>query len=335
MPVAPLSLVPGGPPIPLPRRVWVDTDAACGHSRTTDPDDCLAILLLARTPGITLVGISTVFGNAPLEVTDPTARELAELLEVEGVRVPVYRGAPERIGAGATAATETPAESALGRALAAGPLTVLSLGPLTNLERTLRRRPDLAKGIGRLVAVMGRRPGHLFHPTEGHGTGAMLFGHGPVFRDLNLVEDPAAASAILARRLPTTLVPYDVARKVSLGAADLDRIARAGRAGAWAADRARPWLGFWRKDVGLDGFYPFDAVAAVYATDPTRFACARVSASVGGDERLGWVGRLIGRSTGLLVRPAEAGSTSPVLYCPGADTGEIHRLMLERLSRAR
>jgi hypothetical protein len=38
------------------------------------------------------VGISTVFGNAPLEVTDRTARELAAFLRSDGVQVPVYRG---------------------------------------------------------------------------------------------------------------------------------------------------------------------------------------------------------------------------------------------------
>jgi purine nucleosidase len=344
MPVPPLLLVPGGPVVDVPRRVWIDTDAACGHARTTDPDDCLAILLLARTPGVELAGISTVFGNAPLEVTDRVARDLAALLRAEGVAVPVYRGAPmpagARKGEGATDAggSETPAEAALAaaleQALDGAPLTILCLGPLTNLELTLRRHPRLARGVDRLVAVMGRRPGHLFHPTEGHGAGAILFGHGPVFRDLNLVEDPAAASAILARRLPTTLVPYEVARKVSVDSADLDRVAGAGRTETWVASRARQWLGFWREDVGLEGFYPFDAVAALYVTDPGRFACARVSAAVERDEVLGLVGRVIGRSTALLVRPFTDAAAARVLYCPGVDAADIHRLMLERLSRA-
>lgn len=48
--------------------------------------------------------------------------------------------------------------------------------------------------VTRIVAVMGHRHGHLFHPTEGRGTG---FGHGPIFRDLNLSVDPDAARATL------------------------------------------------------------------------------------------------------------------------------------------
>jgi purine nucleosidase len=335
MPAPPLPLVSGGPAVGLARRVWIDTDAACGHARTADPDDCLAILVLARSPGVELVGISTVFGNAPLEVTDRTARELAAMLQREGVQVPVYRGAALPVDRAPTdgpqtgTEIETPAQSALARAMAGGPITILSLGPLTNLELTLRRRPALAGAGVRLVAVMGRRPGHLFHPTEGHGAGAILFGHGPVFRDLNLVEDPAAAAAILARRIPTTLIPYEVAREVRVGGADLDRMAAAGGASAWVAGQARGWLEFWRTDVGLAGFYPFDAVAAMYVTTPQLFSCARVSASVGEDEVLGWIGRLIGRSTGLLVRAGDARST--VLYCPAVTASALHRVMTERL----
>jgi hypothetical protein len=45
-----------------PRRLWIDTDAACGYSDRTDPDDCFAIALLARESNVDLVGISSLFG---------------------------------------------------------------------------------------------------------------------------------------------------------------------------------------------------------------------------------------------------------------------------------
>ena len=55
----------------MPARVWVDADAACGTGKRRDPDDCLALLSLAGTSDIDIVGISTVFGNAP--VSEPSA----------------------------------------------------------------------------------------------------------------------------------------------------------------------------------------------------------------------------------------------------------------------
>jgi len=61
-------------------RVWIDTDAACGHGARTDPDDCLAIALFARSTTVEIVGISTVFGNAPREVVDKTIHALTGVL---------------------------------------------------------------------------------------------------------------------------------------------------------------------------------------------------------------------------------------------------------------
>jgi inosine-uridine nucleoside N-ribohydrolase len=263
----------------LPRRLWIDTDAACGDGPRVDPDDCLALLLLARTPDVQVAGISSVFGNAPVNVTHRTARDLVEQLRAGGATWPdPRRGAPN--------ATDDPrrtdAAAALRRALEAGPLTILALGPLTNLEGALAGRADLRANVASVVAVMGRRPGHLFHPAEGAGRG-MLFGHGPVFRDFNFAMDPAAAAALLATQVPVVLVPYVAARGVEITGSDLEALASQGGAAAWVAARARGWLDYWRGDVGRAGFYPFDAIAAAYVRDPGRFTCAAVTAWVGDD----------------------------------------------------
>lgn len=165
-----------------------------------------------RAPDVELVGISTVHGNAPLEVTDRTARGLAATLARDGItEVPVYRGSAGPIG-DRSRQTPVPAQEALERALEAGPLTLVALGPLTNVARVLGERADLQADVARLVAVMGRRPGHLFHPAEGMGRGGIMFGQGPVFTDFNFAQDPAAATAVLGMNLPTTLIPYEAAR---------------------------------------------------------------------------------------------------------------------------
>ncbi len=83
---------------------------------------------------------------------------------------------------------------------------MLALGPATNFAVALHGRRELQANLMRLVAVMGRRPGHILHPAEGSGHG-MLFGHGPVFHDLNFVKGPASTARLLAMQLPVTLIP--------------------------------------------------------------------------------------------------------------------------------
>lgn len=324
----PLAIVEGGPAVGMPARIWIDTDAACGHGPTTDPDDCLAILLLALAPEVEIAGISTVHGNAPLDVVDRTTRDLAAVLERSGIEIPpVHRGSAGPVGEGQAAGI--PAHEALRAALEEGPLTLLALGPMTNLAAVLDGGPELQANVGRLVAVMGRRPGHLFHPAEG-AEGGILFGHGPVFRDFNFDMDRAAAAAVLGMGLPTTLMPYDAARNVSLTGDDLAALEASGGAAEWVASRARGWLGFWRDDIGRNGFYPFDLLAAAYVLAPGLFDCAEAEARVGEDRRL-W-DLWFHDPDALLVGPARGRPESPVVYCVGT-APDLHDRMMRRLLR--
>ena len=302
-------------------RVWIDADAACGTGKRRDPDDCLAVLALAGAQHIEIAGISTVFGNASVSESDQVMRALVEELGIYAGR-PVSAALPVFKGCGAPGQKcledggSLDAQAALRRALQRGTLDVVALGPLTNLAGLLSREPALASRITRVIAVMGRRPGHRFHPSENRATGAMLLGHGPIFRDLNAVLDPQAVSVVLASGIPVVLVPYTAARQVSLTGSDLDRIALTGPAGRWVAERSRAWLEFWRSEAGLDGFYPFDLMAAAYVRDPLNFGCARVTAWVGDDALLPWFGGgpalLVAQQTGL---PTSATPTAQALYC--------------------
>lgn len=300
----------------MPTRLWIDTDAACGHSRRSDPDDCLALFALAHadTDGMTIAGISTVFGNADIEVTDRTTRHLVSKLAATGHTLPdVTRGAPEPLANSEPAPTS--ATAALADALGQGHMTILALGPLTNIATTLRLNPSLAKNVKRIIAVMGRHPGHLFHPSEGKSHG-ILFGHGPVFSDLNFRKDPEAARFLLSTDVPITLIPYEAARDWVLTPTDLDRIADEGAAGAWIAEAAGGWLEFWQESVGLNGFYPFDLVAAQYVTDARNFQCAKATAYV----ETGWAPDWLWLfdNAGLYVRPEAANESGrAVSYCPG------------------
>ena len=332
----PLPLVRGGPHVDRPSRVWIDTDAAC-NGLNADPDDCFAMLVLMCSPDVEIVGISTVFGNAPLSIVDRTTRDLVG--RVAGSSdILVHSGSSTALEAEGTTSIE-PAHAALERALEHGPLTIVSLGPLTNVAATLRRRPDLADNIGLLVLVMGRRPGHVFHPTEGRNSSGILFGHGPIFRDFNFSKDRTSAAIVLGLAERISLTPYAVAREVMVTRRDLARMKGGPRAAAWLAERAGPWLDYWEENIGLPGFYPFDALAALYVLHPQQFNCAKTFAWIAGDDRLPVLWRVALGSSGLLIgleadRPQITRATSSVIYCGGVGDG-LKDLLMDLLTRQR
>ena len=322
----PLQLVTGGPAILPPARLWIDTDAACGVTPRTDPDDCLAIVWLASRK-FDVVGISTSFGNAEGDAVERTARSLVASLAQNGLpRIPVWKGLAEPRSS--DKAVIAPGVTELRAALQRGPLTILALGPLTNLTAALEGRPELHRNVTRVVAVMGHRPGHLFHPTEGKGAGAIL-GHGPIFRDLNFSMDVDAARRLLALKLPLVLIPYDAAKDTMITGADLDKLSHANAAFRHVAEQSRDWLKFWNTDVGLAGFYPFDWIAAAYLANPRLFDCAHVHARIARE----WVFWLLPRD-GLLIDGMSLDSDAEpnVLYCPQT-AHPLHDVMLSDLAR--
>ncbi|RMY04721.1 hypothetical protein D0866_15298, partial [Hortaea werneckii] len=150
--------------------IWLDCDT--GH------DDAFAILLAARSPELRLLGISTVYGNAPLE---KTTRNTCAVLEAIGRRdVPVYPGATEPLqreacfapgihgetGLDGTACLPQPtvpartdkgAVEAMFDALTAEPpgtAWLVAVGNLSNVAMLFNRHPELAEHIAGL-SVMG------------------------------------------------------------------------------------------------------------------------------------------------------------------------------------
>jgi purine nucleosidase len=261
-------------------------------------------------------------------VTDRTARELSERLVRQGAgRLVVHQGAAAPITE--PGMRDTNAVAALIEALAAGPMTIMAFGPLTNVAAALEARPDLRGNVERIIAVMGRRPGHLFHPAEGAGRG-MLFGHGPIFRDFNVAMDPDAVEIVIGLHVPLVLVPYEAARDVEIDGAALDRIAGSGPANEWVASRARSWLRYWQTAIGRDGFYPFDLVAAIFAVEPQRFACVDVEVELGDDRTLyppfrRWPALLVASRAD----PAPAAEAESTLYCHSVREGFAHQAASE------
>jgi hypothetical protein len=118
------------------------------------------------------------------------------------------------------------------------------------------------------------------------------------------------------------MVPYEAARQVLLTSADVESLAAGGGAGAWVAARSRAWLRYWRDDIGLDGFYPFDLVAAAFVLQPGFFDCAAVPSWISPSPLPAWLGFGNSLFVGLeREQPADARTAHAVTYCPVVHEG--------------
>ncbi len=242
-----------------PRRIWIDSDAACGVGMFTDIDDCLAIALLLSEPAWEVVGMSSVFGNALVKDTDRTLRDL--IAKWCNGCIDVHRGAA------AAGQAETPAAEELASALAGEPLTVFMLGPSTNVTSALN-------------LVNSRLDHHEFVAIAGTRSRKAKFrvNRFTPFRlsDLNYINDTESFDELLNHGIDLTLMPFELAQQVTMRGEHIDAIAYIFPA---LGASARRWRWVWRLFLGKNGFHPFDAVGVSFLLpDQAGLSCLRAVA---------------------------------------------------------
>jgi pyrimidine-specific ribonucleoside hydrolase len=244
--------------------VWIDTDpsvARGGH----EVDDGFALIQAFHSPELEVRGVSVVYGNAPLDTAWPIGREIVEKFGPKALRA--YRGAASNDDLG----KETDASRALAHALRTERLSVLAIGPVTNIATVLKLHPELAKNFIRIVAVAGRRPGQRFtySPRQDHA-----------FRDFNFELDPAGFQILLDSGIPLVLVPWEISSKVWITREDLNRLSKGGPAAQFLVPAALDWLAWWITNIGTQGFNPFDTLAVAYLTSPSFLQCSELRAEI-------------------------------------------------------
>jgi pyrimidine-specific ribonucleoside hydrolase len=245
----------------------------------TDPgvDDAFAIALACASPDVDLLGVTTVFGNVGLASTTRNALRVLALYGREDV--PVAAGAdrplvfahphraryvhgedglsdrshllPER----ATGVAGTDAVSLMATLLeqAAEPVTIVPIGPLTNIALLLAAHPAARAKIERLV-IMG---------------GGIAFGNVTAAAEFNIWSDPEAARRVLAEEeVPTVLVPLDLTHRCAVDGAWLDSLAAGGPRGELLAELTATTRRYYSESMGRDGIVIHDAVAMAEAISP-------------------------------------------------------------------
>lgn len=244
--------------------VWIDTDpsvARGGH----EVDDGFALIQAFHSPELKVRGVSVVFGNAPLPTAWPIGQEIVDKFGPKGLHA--YKGA----ASGEDLGKETEASEALERALRKERLNILAIGPVTNVATALKLHPELAKNVIRIVAVAGRRPGQRFVVSSSQAQ---------AFRDFNFELDPAGFQVLLDSGVPLVLAPWEISSKVWMTREELERLGKGGPGARYLAPPAFDWLEWWHKNLGTDGFNPFDTLAVAYLTSSALLQCAKFSAEI-------------------------------------------------------
>lgn len=209
------------------KRVIIDTDPGI--------DDALALFLALKSPELRVEAITTVAGNALVEDCTRNVFLLLGLLSPKP-RPEVGVGAPRPLERELRTAGEVHGEDGLGglsryqnpdglprypppqvnvaKVDAAdlileiidrypGEITLITLGPLTNIAQALLRDRDTMHKVSRVVSM---------------GGAILVPGNTSATAEFNIATDPEAAQIVLASGLPLTLVPLDVTERVRLSA---------------------------------------------------------------------------------------------------------------------
>jgi inosine-uridine nucleoside N-ribohydrolase len=236
-------------------------------------DDAIALLLALGSPEVELLGVTTVSGNQTLDKT--TANAIRVLEFVGRGDVPVAAGADRPLVRERFVAAYVHGDSGLdGPALpppekapeadhavdfladrilgSPEPVTLVPVGPLTNVGLLLARYPEVSRNL-REVVVMG---------------GAIAEGNVTPAAEFNVWADPEAAWRVFRSGLDLTMIGLDVTHKALLGPAHGERLRSAGRAGTLVAELLEFFNVYHRETYGFDGSPIHDAVAVAQVVRP-------------------------------------------------------------------
>jgi inosine-uridine nucleoside N-ribohydrolase len=254
-------------------------------------DDAVALMLACGHPGLDLLAVTTVAGNVTIEKTTRNALRVLSLVGRDEVPV----------GAGASGPLERPlhtAEDIHGQSGLDGsgeipdadfgpderdavvlisdtikassePVTLVPVGPLTNIALLLREHPDL-KGRIAGISLMG---------------GSMGLGNTTPVAEFNVYVDPEAAREVFESGLPITMSGLDVTHQAGAGPEERERLRATGRVGGVVADFLDFFAATYERTFGFDSPPLHDpvAVAAVMEPDLLKTRLMRVDVECDSD----------------------------------------------------
>jgi inosine-uridine nucleoside N-ribohydrolase len=241
--------------------VIIDTDP--GH------DDAMALILAIQSTVLEVRAVTTVCGNSTIENTTRNARYILSLLGREDI--PVYSGAATPLtrplvqavvhGESGLAGidpdnppgcTGDAAERLIALAKSDKQLTLITLGPLTNIATAIRLDPEVMLRLKRILIMGGAIsvPGNKNRVAE-----------------FNIFVDPEAADAVFRFPVPKTIVPLDACNRIRFSLSDFQAITNPQLRDALLR-MARPYIRNVGKDEGITAALMYDPLTVFAALQP-------------------------------------------------------------------
>ena len=241
------------------KRLIIDTDVALGivhKDRPRDIDDGFAIVEAINSPDIELLGISCVFGNAPLDLVHQVA---AEICSLKNIQLPVKKGAAKKLRPNQD--TNNAVEF-LAQQLSNGPASIAAIGPLTNIALLIKKHPEVIRNIDELIMVAGRSKDRQFYIGQS----------GPV-GDFNFECDPEAADLVMSSGINCVLMGFELTSQVTITQRDLESILiHQSEASNYFYKNSLAWLKYWTQTFSEDeGFHPWDSATIAWLINPDLF----------------------------------------------------------------
>lgn len=258
----------------VPRPLIIDCDPG--------QDDAIALLLALASPeALQVLGVTTVAGNVPLPLTQTNARKVCELAGCP--QIPVYAGCARPLlrplvtaeyvhGPTGLDGVDLPdpqmplqaqhgvdflIETLMG---SPQPLTVVALGPLTNLGVAIVKAPQILSQIEQVVLMGGST-------TEGNVTPAAEF---------NIYVDPHAAHIVFSAGVPVVMLGLNLTHQVITTPERLERLRQQHTPVTRTAADLLQFYG--RYDIeryGMPGGPLHDPCVIAYLLQPDLFASRR------------------------------------------------------------
>ncbi|MCG6885260.1 MAG: nucleoside hydrolase [Silicimonas sp.] len=263
-----------------PRKIIIDTDPG--------QDDAVAILLALASPELEVVGITAVAGNVPLPLTEKNARIVCELAGRTDIRV--FAGAEKPLARPLVTAEHVHGKTGLDGPVLADPtmtlaashavdfivetlrqhpegeVTLVPIGPLTNVAMALQKAPDIIGRVAEIVLMGGA------YFEVGNITPAAEF---------NIFVDPEAAAIVFRSGIPLTVMSLDVTHKALTTRARVDAFRGMGtETGRMVAAWTDFFERFDKEKYGSEGAPLHDPCTIAYLLRPELFTGRRINVEI-------------------------------------------------------